>query len=196
VARKQGQPAEAIAYLDRYLELRPDAADRDKVEAQKAELKAEQEKAEQEEADREKAEQEKADREEADQLRAQRLETEQRLRAEQLRAERETAARRPPWAAIGLAGGGVALLIVGISMGGAAIATAGQIDAGPYFSGTLHQRGQALDSAAIAFDVLGALALAGGAAWTTVWYLKHRRGQKAPEALRLTPAGLSLAGSF
>ena len=56
------------------------------------------------------------------------------------------------------------------------------------------RRGRALEGAAIAFDVLGALALVTGVAWTGSWLYEQKTGI----SLALSPrfGGFALTGSF
>lgn len=96
-----------------------------------------------------------------------------------------------------MAGGGAALLVVGIGLGGAALAAHRQVQSAPegtLFDLELHRRGQALGSAAIAFDVIGAAALGAGVVWTGLWLYQRR---PASQAL-LVPIGpvLFLTGRF
>lgn len=82
---------------------------------------------------------------------------------------RET--RRSSYAGpIALASAGGALLITGIALGGAALATSREIEQGPVFAmvDSLRQKGQALDASAIAFDVIGGVATVAGVTWLAV----------------------------
>lgn len=116
---------------------------------------------------------------------------------------------RAPWGAIGVMGGGVALLITGIGLGGGAMAaanefvTVGRTQTGQAFSQQLYdiqQRGKALTAAGIALDVIGGVAIAGGLAWTGVWLYQRRAhkdsADKVGAALRPAGAGLVLDGRF
>jgi hypothetical protein len=113
-----------------------------------------------------------------------------------------------------LLGGGVALIVIGGGLGGGAVAAGRSVEAqartlaGQPFSQALYatqERGKALAAAGAALDVLGALSLAGGAAWTGVW-LYQRRPRRAPgtpasdgrprTALLPAGAGLLVAGTF
>lgn len=117
----------------------------------------------------------------------------------------------PPWGAVGLLGGGAVLLVVGGGLGGGAVAAAravedqSQVRPPQPFSPSLHatqERGKSLAAAGAALDVIGALALVGGATWTGVWLYQQRRegssGSKARTraALRPAGAGLVLTGEF
>jgi tetratricopeptide (TPR) repeat protein len=81
----------------------------------------------------------------------------------------------PPWPALGLMGGGVVLLVIGAGLGGGAMSAARAVESGTRFDAEADARGRALNGAAITFDVLGAAALLGGAAWTGVWYYQKRK---------------------
>jgi tetratricopeptide (TPR) repeat protein len=115
--------------------------------------------------------------------------------------------RLPPTAAMILAGGGVAALIIGIGCGGGAIAAARTVgdpaNQGQPFSADLlntQQSGIQLSRAAIAFDVIGGTALAAGGAWIGYWLYKRRDAKPATAGVQtaLRPSGLGLAwtGSF
>jgi tetratricopeptide (TPR) repeat protein len=56
-------------------------------------------------------------------------------------------------------------------------------------------RGKALQSAAITFDVLGGLALAAGGIWTGVWYTRRNDGGLTLSLAPL-PGGMVVGGSF
>lgn len=137
-----------------------------------------------------------------------------RAQLEQLRSQRgassaapASAGRLPPTPAIGLAAGGAAALIIGIACGGAAISAANTV-ADPVNSGkpftpelfATQERGKQLNSAAIAFDVIGGAALAAGGAWIGYWIYQRQKAQKAPspQKVALLPhrLGLALSGSF
>jgi hypothetical protein len=81
------------------------------------------------------------------------------------------------------------------------------MNAGKPFTADLfatQERGKQLNSAAIAFDVIGAVALAGGGAWIGYWlYQRHKSKKGAPSpgagtkaALLPTGLGIALTGSF
>lgn len=109
--------------------------------------------------------------------------------------------RLPPKPALALMGSGAALLIIGAGLGGAAIA-AGKHVGNPANHNTVfnidlqnaERRGRALEGAAIAFDVLGALALVSGAAWTASWLYEQKTGLSLALSPRL--GGFALSGSF
>ncbi len=112
-----------------------------------------------------------------------------------------TPLRLPPAPALALMGVGAGLLIVGAGLGGGAIAASKQVG-DPANHNTLfntdlqsaERRGRALEGAAIAFDVLGALSLVSGVAWTASWLYEQKTGL----SLALTPrfGGFALTGSF
>lgn len=105
-------------------------------------------------------------------------------------ASKDTAApSRPPAGGLALIGVGAGLFIIGLGLGGGALATASQVtaDAGP-FDTALDDRGRTLNSAGIALDVIGGLALVGGIGWTVGWAV-NRRKEKAPAAVSIRPAG-------
>lgn len=113
----------------------------------------------------------------------------------------------PPIPAIALAGTGAAFLIIGIGCGAGALSASSQIEGanGQMFRGSnadAASRGPALNNAAIAFDVLGSLFLAGGGAWIGYWlYMKSNKPSSLPTALRLVPGpggpgGIGIAGTF
>lgn len=189
VARKLEQPAEAMRYLEQYLAARPNAPDQDKVKADIEELRAELQKKEDEARAAQEAKQA-----------AERAARPPAVVAPQPQPEHQPLLRRlPPWPALALGGGGVALLIVGVALGGAAHSLARTVESGASFDAALDSRGRALAGAGVAMDVIGALALGAGAAWTGVWLYRRSRPAQAPrEALRLTPfgAGLTLSGGF
>ena len=90
---------------------------------------------------------------------------------------------RPPAGALGLLVGGGAALVAGLACGGAAIATGAQLRSGQAFTlreiEALSSRGEALNGAAIALDVVGGVALTAGGAWTLAAWLRHSRGEQA-----------------
>ncbi|MFO0577717.1 MAG: tetratricopeptide repeat protein [Polyangia bacterium] len=110
----------------------------------------------------------------------------------------------PPIPSLALLGTGAAFLIVGIGCGAAALSAANEVqnsNGQPYAGNiaSLQARGPALSSAAIAFDVLGGVALAGGGAWLGYWlYLRSKKPETLPTALRVIPSlgGIGVAGSF
>lgn len=89
-----------------------------------------------------------------------------------------TQRHRPPAAAIGLMAGGGGLLAIGIGCGIGALTTANAINSG-MVSGADRQtaidRGRALNTSAIVFDVVGAGALAAGAIWAIVHRVREGR---------------------
>lgn len=184
VAEKMGQPGEAAEYLDRYLREKPDAPDRREVEAEVERLRKE--------AGPPPAPQ-------APPVTPPVTPPEPQALPGPSPPPRRTGPTLPPWPILSLLGGGAALLVVGIGLGGGALATARQVEAAERFDPALDSRGRSLQGAAIFFDVVGALALAGGAAWTTAWFLKLRKEQALrKETLRLqtTGTGMALSGRF
>jgi len=108
--------------------------------------------------------------------------------------------RMPPKPALSLLGGGAALLIIGAGLGGGAIAAAHEVgnsaNHNTVFSPELQsaeRRGRALEGAAIAFDVVGALSLGAGAAWMLSWYYEQKTMSLA---LSPRPGGLVFSGGF
>lgn len=115
----------------------------------------------------------------------------------------------PPIPAIAALGAGVVFLAIGIGTGAAALSTQEEVASATnrYWTGdvaALYDKGKALNGAAIAFDVLGGVALAGGAAWMGYWiYLRGKQPNavtaptSAPTA-RIVPSGngLAVVGSF
>lgn len=175
VSEKMGQPAEAADYYERYLKERADAPDREALQA-----------------DIERLRREAAPRPAPPPAAAAPSPPKPAPPPPPRRA-------LPPWPALGLLGGGAALLVVGVALGGAAHGAAGQVEAAERFDAALDAQGRSLQSAGIFFDVLGGLALAGGAAWTIVWWTRRGKEPAPPStALRLARAGagLSLTGSF
>lgn len=115
-----------------------------------------------------------------------------------------------PWPAIGIAAGGVAFLIIGIACGGAALDAASTVASptnnGKPFNADLfatQERGKQLSAAAIAFDVMGGLALAAGGGWIGYWVYQRQQQKKlaAPPMTALVPfgpggPGVGVVGSF
>lgn len=99
---------------------------------------------------------------------------------------------RPPAGSIGLIAGGAGVLLGGIGCGIGALLTAKTISDGGTYNALDYQalvdRGQALNSAAIALDVVGGVALAAGTIWGIAHRLRHRT-----EAAALQPSGTGLA---
>lgn len=101
--------------------------------------------------------------------------------------------RRPLHEPLALLGAGAALVILGAGLGGGALAAARDLEAAdgmraPFNQGLqdLQARGKALSSAAIAFDVIGALTCAAGAAWTAaVLITRHKDRDRPPPVARL-----------
>ena len=95
---------------------------------------------------------------------------------------------RPPSGAIALIGGGAGVLLGGIGCGIGALLTAKTISDGGNFYPLDYQaqldRGQALNSAAIALDVVGGVAIAAG----TVWAIAHRLRYRT-ESTEVRPSG-------
>ena len=116
--------------------------------------------------------------------------------AEQVRARLQVirpatpAEKKPlPWGAIGLLAGGGAALIIGFACGGAALAAADTVasssNSGKPFTSDLfatQERGKQLSSAAIAFDVIGGVALAAGAGWLGYWLYQRHKANATPPA--------------
>lgn len=98
----------------------------------------------------------------------------------------------PPGGALALIGGGAGVLLGGIGCGIGALVTAKTInDGGTYYASdyqALVERGQGLNSAAIALDVVGGVALAAGTIWAIAYRLRHRT-----ESADLRPGGVGLA---
>lgn len=90
-----------------------------------------------------------------------------------------TERHRPPAGSLALLGSGAALLLAGIGCGAGALVTQSAVHdpQGVYASDydALVKRGQGLSTAAIALDVVGGVALAGGAVWAIVDRLRPRR---------------------
>lgn len=111
------------------------------------------------------------------------------------------AAQLTPKLPIGLLAGGGAFLLLGIGLGGAAIAAGHELTDhsnnfkvfDPDFQ-SLEARGRAFDSAAIAFDVVGALALTAGAVWTGIWLYERKTGARIIGQARGT--GLAIVGVY
>lgn len=114
-----------------------------------------------------------------------------------------------PVAAAGIMAGGLAALVVGFACGGAALSTARQIEDPANYNKqftpeliNLQESGKRLNTAAILFDVVGGLALAGGGAWIGYWYYQRHQAKKAlaPKTafLPIGPGslGFSLIGSY
>lgn len=107
----------------------------------------------------------------------------------------------PPVGPLVLMSTGAALLIVGLGLGGGALGISKDVVQGDGdFNNDLDSRGRALNSAGIAFDVLGGLSFAAGAAWGIGWLVKTRRDPSVTPiaSLRIRPsaAGLLVLGRF
>lgn len=107
----------------------------------------------------------------------------------------------PPTGPIVLLSSGAALLVIGLGLGGGALAASKEVVQGDgTFDTALDSRGRTLNSAGIAFDVLGGAAFAAGAVWGISWLVKHRRDPNVTPvaSLRLVPsgAGLLVQGRF
>lgn len=109
-----------------------------------------------------------------------------------------------PWPALGVAGGGVVLLIIGVSLGGAAVSASHSVQDASSTSNPLpftadllatEQKGKSLAAAGAAMDVLGVLAIGAGGAWAGYSYYKHTH-KKDSIALYPLGAGLALGGTF
>jgi tetratricopeptide (TPR) repeat protein len=163
VAERQDNPAEAAAYLERYLEQRPGARDAKAVRRHIERLR--------EQAQRRAAEKPKAPAAPPEQAPPPRVEVPLSrpvlVPVPPPRPER----RLPPWPALALLGGGVALVAIGAGLGGGAQATAREVER--RFDPDLDQRGRSLEAAGITFDVLGGLCLATGAVWTGLWLYRR-----------------------
>lgn len=120
-------------------------------------------------------------------------------------------AKLPPVPALATLGVGVAFLAIGIGTGVSALSIQKEVasSSNRYWTGdvaTLYDKGKTLNNTAIAFDVLGGIALAGGAAWTGYWlYLRGKQpaATTAPAAPATPTAqvlptgnGLAVVGSF
>lgn len=112
----------------------------------------------------------------------------------------KTVYRYPPKPALGLMGAGLGAVLLGVGLGGGALAAARQIDnvtnQNRVFDAGLQavdSRGNGLQGAGIFFDVLGGAALASGIIWTLVWN-QQRDGLTLSLAPR--PGGLLVGGSF
>lgn len=109
--------------------------------------------------------------------------------------------RLPPTPSLVLMGAGAALLITGAGLGGASIAASKDVSSASHqnqpFSVALQateKRGRALESAAIALDVIGAIALGVGVAWTASWAYEQKNGLSL--ALAPTAGGFVLSGRY
>ncbi len=109
-----------------------------------------------------------------------------------------------PWAAFGIAGGGVALLIVGVGLGGAAVAAGHSVESqssssnpAPFSADLLatQQHGKSLAAAGAALDVLGVLAIGAGGAWAGYTYYKQAH-KKDTVVLMPLGLGMALGGTF
>lgn len=112
----------------------------------------------------------------------------------------KTVYRYPPKAALALMGAGLGGVLLGVGLGGGALAEARQIDSvnnqnRVFDSGlqAVDSRGTGLQGAGIFFDVVGGAALASGIIWTLVWN-QQRDGLTLTLAPR--PGGLLVGGSF
>jgi len=124
------------------------------------------------------------------------------------RVQPETSAstgRRPFAPMMGLIGAGAATLAIGIACGGAAISAADTVASvsnnGNPFSAELYgiqERGKQLNGAAIALDVIGGIALAGGGTWLGFWLHRrsHMRREESSTKLLPTGTGLAMLGEF
>lgn len=102
---------------------------------------------------------------------------------------------------IGLLAGGGAFLLIGIGLGGAAIAAGHEIsDHANNFKvfnadfQSIDARGRAFDSAATAFYIVGGLAATAGAIWTGIWLYERKTGARI--IARSTGTGLAIAGVY
>jgi tetratricopeptide (TPR) repeat protein len=186
VAERLGRPAEAIAYLQRYLKERPEDPEREKIAAR------------------------------IERLRGQIKEPERPPEPPQPAVRQAPLSRPQPlgpllppapperrmklWPGLALSGGGLVLLLTGAGLGGAALSAERQMEAlpdGARFDMALDRRGRALSTAAIVLDVIGVAALAGGAVWSGVWLYRRRESPgRVTIAGAVTGHGLILSGSF
>jgi tetratricopeptide (TPR) repeat protein len=148
VAEKRGLAAEAAAYYERFLHESPKAPDRARIETDIQRLRSEAEPAPAPLLD---------------------------LTSQMPPPPPPKPRRLPPWPALGLLGGGATLMVIGFGLGGGALSAARQLESMDRFDEALYSRGQSMNQGAIALDVMGGLALVGGATWTLVWYFKTRR---------------------
>jgi tetratricopeptide (TPR) repeat protein len=180
-AERMGRPGDAIMYLERYLLVRPDAPDAASIRAQIEALRAKG----------------------AVPPRPQVGVAVPLQRSSASTPGAAAASNIPPVGALGLLAGGGALLILGGGLGGGAMAAARSIDDpgndGRYFTPDLQdieRRGQSLGGAAVAFDVLGGVAIAAGLAWTIGWVVRRRSAEEgAPLRILWAPSGRSGAGA-
>ncbi|MFO0622107.1 MAG: tetratricopeptide repeat protein [Polyangia bacterium] len=121
-------------------------------------------------------------------------------------------AKLPPIPALATLGAGVAFLAIGIGTGVSALSVQQEVasSSNRYWTGdvaALYDKGKTLNNTAIAFDVLGGIAIAGGAAWTGYWL--YLRGKQPAAAAPVAPAsatptarilptgnGLAVVGTF
>lgn len=196
VAERLDQPREELGYLEQYLKERPHARDRADIEAKIVRLR-----------ERVPAVPEKppAPPETPPAAAEGRVPPENVKAAEPVSAPlvvTQAPAKKklnlPPWPALALLGGGAAFLIIGVGLGGAAISAAHSVESGMTFNADLDSRGKAMSNAAIAFDVLGAMALLAGGAWTGMWYYQRRQGQRVSVSPVPGPNGLGagVAGTW
>jgi hypothetical protein len=82
--------------------------------------------------------------------------------------------------------------MVGGTLGGLASVAAQQAER----QGSDNERGQRLMAAGIALDVIGALSLSAGAAWTGYWLYTRQKGRSVPAALLPAGPGVVVIGRF
>jgi hypothetical protein len=181
VETRLGHQAEAIAYLERYLALKPDAEDLPAVQAEIDALR----------------------KTLAAQLGEQQArQREQAARDEAARANRATRFTPQGRAGIALTALGGAALVVGISLGIVALRAASSVESGAgmpvTFAGSSFASQESIGRTAapvgIAFDVVGAAAAATGIGllvWRRVETDRQPRARLVP-----TPGGLAVAGAF
>jgi tetratricopeptide (TPR) repeat protein len=106
--------------------------------------------------------------------------------------------KMPPIPALALLGAGAGFLIIGIGCGAGALTAARELENsnGKPYAGEVSatfDRGRALNDAAIAFDVLGGVMLAGGGAWLGYWVYKRLKHPETLPQASLVPTGTGLA---
>lgn len=113
--------------------------------------------------------------------------------------ERPAGKRSPPVAPIVLMSSGAALAIVGIALGGAALAAAKDVVSGNGpFDQALDERGKNMDKAGIALDAIGATLFVAGAAWGIGWLVTAGKRSGSAPIVKVLPApgGAFVVGRF